>query len=113
VKAISSLQSLGRVIASKSNPTVTLTKNVRTDVQEAIAQSRSVDGDLDRVQATVSPEQGLYIINFPSIDKQFVLDIQHPFDDDEGDTVFPVTDWILGGTIGALLGYSAVRSAHY
>jgi hypothetical protein len=97
------LQSLGRVIASKSNPTVTLTKNVRTDVQEAIVQSRSVDGDLDRVQATVSPEQGLYIINFPSIDKQFVLDIQHPFDDDEGDTVFPVTDWILGGTIGALL----------
>jgi hypothetical protein len=97
------IQSLGRVIQFKSNPTKTLSKNVRKDLQEAITASRAVDAELDRVQATHSPEQGLYIINFPSIDKQFVLDTQHPFEDDEGDVVFPVTDWMLGGTIGGVL----------
>ncbi|KKN23898.1 hypothetical protein LCGC14_0900400 [marine sediment metagenome] len=97
------IQSLGRVIQSKSNPTVSLTKNVRSMILSAIDTQRTADSEFDQVRSTHSPEEGLYIINFPASDKQIVLDTRHPFIDDEGDKVFPVTEWKLGGTIGALL----------
>lgn len=97
------IQSLGRVIEAKSNPTKTLTKNVRADIIEAIETTRASDADMKNVQSTHSPEEGLYILNFPTLDKQFVLDTRHPFADDEGDTVFPVTDWVLGGSIAGMV----------
>ena len=97
------IQSLGRVIQSKSNPTVSLTKNVRASILAAIDTQRTADADFDQVRSTHSPEEGLYILNFPADDKQFVLDTRHSFIDDEGDRVFPVTEWKLGGSIVALL----------
>ena len=97
------LQSLGRVIQFKSNPLISLSKNIRTDLQEAIRQQRAADAEMDQVRATHSPEEGLYIINFPVLNKQFVLDTQHKFQDDDGEVVFPVTNWILGGDIAGLL----------
>lgn len=97
------VQSLGRVIEQKNNPIKALSKNVRSEMQEAITSSRSVDAELDRVRAVHSPEEGLYIINFPSIDKQFVFDTEHAFEDDFGDVVFPVTTWILGGSIAGMV----------
>jgi hypothetical protein len=93
------IQSLGRVIQFKSNPTVTLTRHVRRDVLESIAVQRGADAELDQVKATHSPEEGLYIIGFPSQDKQYVLDTHHPFADEDGNEQFPVTTWQLGGTI--------------
>lgn len=91
------VQSLGRVIEFKSNPLVTLSKNVRGEMLQAIADSRNVDSELDRVRAVHSPEEGIYIINFPTLDKQFVFDTMHGFQDDDGMNVFPVTTWQLGG----------------
>lgn len=96
------LQSLGRVIQFKSNPTLTLTKHVRRDVLESISVERGSDADMDGVRAAHSPEEGLYIINFPSQNKQYVLDTHHPFTDDEGETLFPVTTWELGGNISGI-----------
>jgi hypothetical protein len=93
------LQSLGRVIQFKSNPTVTLTKHVRSDILQSIATQRATDTEMDQVKATHSPEQGLYIITFPAQDKQYALDTHHGFQDDEGDELFPITTWQLGGTI--------------
>jgi hypothetical protein len=89
------LQSLGRVIEQKSNPLVSLTRNIRGDIQEAISQVITADPALDRVTSVHSPEEGLYIINFPAITKMFVLDTKHLFADDEGKEVFPVTTWSI------------------
>ena len=97
------LQSLARVIQEKNNPVNTLTRNVRANIIEAIAQQRASDANFDQVRAVHSPEQGLYIINFPVIDKQFVLDTQHPFLDDDQVPVFPVTEWFLGGPVVGML----------
>jgi|8_EtaG_2_1085327.scaffolds.fasta_scaffold00172_6 hypothetical protein len=97
------VQSLGRVIQFKNNPTTTLSKHVRGNMLEAIKQSRAADSALDRVQAAHSPEEGLYIINFPSIDKQFVFDTNHPFQDEQGDVLFPVTDWQIGDSVAAMV----------
>lgn len=97
------VQSLGRVIQFKSNPIVTLSKNIRSEMQTAISQSRAIDADLDNVRAVHSPEEGLYILNFPDLDKQFVFDTDHAFEDDDGQIVFPITSWILGGSIGGMV----------
>ena len=97
------VQSLGRVIASKSNPTVTLSRNVRADIMESIRVSRAADSEMDLVGSSTSAEEGLYIINFPTTDEQYVFDLQHPFQDDDSSIVFPITKWILGGAVTALL----------
>ena len=97
------LQSLGRVIQNKNNPTKTITKNVRADFINAIETTRAADAAMKDVQSTHSPEEGLYIINFPTLDRQYVLDTRHPFEDDEGDIVFPVTDWVLGGSVAGMV----------
>ncbi|KKL88236.1 hypothetical protein LCGC14_1926760, partial [marine sediment metagenome] len=97
------IQSLGRVIQSKSNPTVSLSKNVRSNILEAIDTQRTADSQLDQVRSTHSPEEGLYILNFPALDKQFVMDTRHPFTDDDGAIVFPIMEWQLGGNIVAML----------
>ena len=96
------LQSLGRVIQSKSNPVKSLTKHVRTDLLADLVNERASDAKLDRTRAVVSPEKGLYIINFPVCDAQYVLDLNHPFEDEEGELMFPVTKWELGGTVSGM-----------
>jgi hypothetical protein len=93
------LQSLGRVIQSKSNPVVTLTKNVRSRFLEAVAKQIAVDQELDQVRAIHDPTEGLYIINFPVYGSMFALDTQHPFQDDDGEQAVPVLQWQVGGSI--------------
>jgi len=97
------LQSLGRVIQFKSNPLATLTRNVRGELLATIGTQRTADSEMDQVTSTHSPEEGLYIINFPATGEQYVLDTNHEFTDDEGKTVFPVTKWQMGGTVGGLV----------
>lgn len=94
------VQSLGRVIEFKSNPLVTLSKLVRQDMAASISSQRSADADFDQVRSTYYAQDGLYIINFPQVDKQYVFDMQHPYQDPaSGETMFPVTTWTLGGTV--------------
>jgi len=101
------LQSLGRVIKFKSNPVVTITKNVRTDFVGELNTERAADPDLDDMRSVWHAEEGLYVLNFPQCGCQWVLDTEHPFEDDEGDTVFPITRWSLGGTPRGLLSTKA------
>jgi hypothetical protein len=97
------VQSLGRVIEVKNNPTTSLSKNVRADIQTAISQTRSTLSELEDVTGTHSAEEGVYILNFPTLDQQFVFDTRHAFVDDDGDDVFPVTKWQLGGSINGVV----------
>ncbi len=97
------IQSLGRVIQFKSNPLVTMTRNIRALFKQSIELQRANDANFDQVRATHSPEEGLYIINFPVPNKQFVLDTTHAFQDEDGQVVTPVTDWILGGNMVGML----------
>jgi hypothetical protein len=101
------IQSLGRVIQFKSNPIVTLSKNIRTDILTSIANQRAVDANFDQVRSVFSPEEGIYLLNFPQDNKQYYVDVHHPFSDDDDEIVFPVTDWTIGGTINALLAVDA------
>lgn len=100
------VQSLTRVIQSKSNPLAALSKNVRSLIMTAISTQKASDAQLDEVRATHSPEEGLYIINFPRYEKMFVFDTQHPFQDEDGEIVFPVTVWEVGGDIKAVTAIS-------
>jgi hypothetical protein len=68
----------------------------------SIETSRRQDPELDRVQSLTSAEEGFYIINFPAQDKQYVFDLRHPFEDEDGAIVFPITTWVLGGSIAGL-----------
>ncbi len=96
------LQSLGRVIQFKSNPVVTITKNVRGEFITAVEEQRASDADMDQVRSTWSPEEGLYIINFPVPGVQYAIDTEHPFQDEVGDASMPVLKWDIGGTPGGL-----------
>ena len=91
------LQSLGRVIQFKSNPVVTLTKNVRTDFVSDVKTQRAADSEMDQVRSTWNAEEGIYIINFPTVGAQWVLDTEHSFTAEDQDSAFPVTQWRLGG----------------
>lgn len=104
------IQSLGRVIQSKSNPLVVVSKHVRQDLIDVIEEARETDAELDKVRATYSAELGLYILNFPEQGEMFVLDVQHPFPDDEGETAFPMTRWQMSGNIHAVTTISDGRT---
>ena len=86
----------------KSNPVETLSRNVRTELGVCITVNRASDAQLDAVRSTHSSEEGLYILNFPGTGAQWVFDTNHPFNDDEGREVFPITQWNLGGGIAGL-----------
>ena len=97
------IQSLSRVIEDKNNPVTSLSRHIRADIQEAVRQQRAADTQFDQVRATFSPEEGLYILNFPVPNKQFVVDANHPFEDDSGIVSYPITTWQLGGPIVGML----------
>src|SRR5690606_25640189 len=95
--------SLSRVLQSKTNPLVTLTKHVRSDVIADITTSRAADSELDQVRSVCSPEEGFYLINFPATGNIYCIDLHHPFQDEEGDVVFPITKWAMSGDIRGML----------
>lgn len=97
------LQSLGRVIQFKSNPVVTITKNVRGSFVQDVKTQRASDAEMDQVRSTWNAEEGLYIINFPVVGSQWVVDTEHPFEDDDGDTALPILPWMVGGSPAGLL----------
>ena len=97
------LQSLGRVIESKSNPTISITKNVREDFLLSMATTKTADDDLSTVKSTFNYDEGLFIINFPTSDIMYVFDFAHPFQDETGEINVPCTTWQVGGEIQSLL----------
>ena len=77
---------------------------------DVIEEARLEDPELDEVRATYSSEIGYYILNFPAQGRMFVLDVQHPFNDDEGEVAFPMTIWEMGGNISAMTTISDGRT---
>lgn len=83
------VQSLGRVIQSKSSPIVTLTRNVQSDLQALIASETSI-GD---VRAVHHAEENFYVISFPASRKAYVLDTRSFIQDLDGFPVPRITCW--------------------
>lgn len=62
------VESLGRVIQEKSAPTFNITKNVRDDIIAALAVETGY------ITAVFSPEEGFYLLNFPSLQTTYCID---------------------------------------
>ena len=84
------LQSLGRVIQEKSNPVHSVSKYVRDSFMEDVAEDVLLD-----LRSAYSPENGFYLLSMPGRQITYVFDIRYAFRDQEGDTVFPCTQWDL------------------
>lgn len=98
------LQSLGRVLESKSNPTINLTKNVWTDFLVTLKTEYDNETDYKDIGSTFNAEEGLYILNMPNANVMWVFDLAHTFQDPaDGLSYAPVTKWQVGGGITSLL----------
>jgi hypothetical protein len=86
------LQSLGRVILQKSNPLEDVSKYVRDDLNLNI--SRAGAGN---IFSAYSPEEGWYLLVTPDVNdpKTWCFDVKNAFQDQEGATIFPSTNWDL------------------
>jgi hypothetical protein len=94
------VQSLGRVIADKNNPLVSITKNVKSYLLGFMGTEIGADAKLDAVRSTFSPEEGFYLLILPSVDRMFCIDTNNKFQDPrDGEMSYPVTDWTMGGSI--------------
>ena len=93
------VQSLGRVIQDKNNPLASVTKNIKTTMISYIQSEIALDSKLDAVRSIHSPENGLYLLNLPAQDIQICIDTKRPFQDEDGQMGYAVTEWTLGGSI--------------
>ena len=84
------LQSLGRVIQEKSNPLANVSKYVRDEFVADVALS-----SLENIKTTYYPEDGWYLISLPDEQISWVFDVKNRFRDEEGEVVFPATQWDL------------------
>lgn len=91
------LQSLGRVIQEKSNPLRTVSKYVRDQLLEDVADQAD---PLD-LRAVYSPEEGQYLLSIPTNEVVYVFDIRNKFRDEEGDIAFPTFQWYFKDSGGA------------
>lgn len=87
------LQSLGRIIQEKSNPLANVTKYVRDDFLADVALEAN-----GNIRASYYPEDGWYIMSFPTQGVSWVFDVKNRFRDEEGEVVFPATTWTLAPT---------------
>lgn len=87
------LQLLGRVIMQKSNPVSNVTKNIRTYFTDAVSNERGTDATLARTRSVYNPETGFYLLLMPDTERAFVVDVTHPFQDDDGEASYAVTEW--------------------
>lgn len=85
------IQSLGRVIQEKSNPLTNVSKNVRDDL---VADFATIVNQ-DDMRAEYSPEEGQYLLTINTTSTTWVFDVLKGFSDEQGDVVYPVTQWDL------------------
>lgn len=86
------VQSLQRLIQEKSNPTKTLSKNIRT---ELLTDYRAETAGA--IRSTYNPDEGLYVLTFPS-SQTYVFDMRFLYQDEQGDLVAPVFEWDITPT---------------
>ena len=85
------VQSLGRLLIQKSNPLVDVSKNVR----DALVTDFATITDHNDIRAIYSPEQGQYLLSIPTASRTWCFDIKKAYQDEAGDTLYPVTNWDL------------------
>lgn len=82
------IQALGRVIREKSNPTVTISKNIRTYLSNLLTQQVTTS-----IRSAYSPEHGLYLLLLPDARRVIVADTRFLFTDEDGALVAPMLEW--------------------
>jgi len=83
------IQSLSKLIQERANPIENITKNVRDYFLEAV-----IAEDMDYVRSVYSPENGFYLISFPTSNKTFCFDTDGKLQDGS----LRVTDWHFPAT---------------
>lgn len=89
------VQSLGRMTAERSNPTIDLTKFVRNTFLAQIA-NEALGGQ--QLQGTYNPIQGFYLINCPNSGTVWCLDQRRRYTDDTGNLCAIITTWQMTAT---------------
>lgn len=85
------IQLLGRVVADKSNPSTTISKNIRTYLSQLVATQTGAS--LANARSAHSPENGIYILLLPDALRAIVADTRFGFQDDDGTPVLPMLEW--------------------
>lgn len=91
------VRSLGRLIQEKSLPMRDLTKNVRDDLLELMANEVVVNGGYDKVKTVYSEVNAFYLLSFPSTSTVYCLDMRAALEDGSS----RITTW--SGKITAFL----------
>ena len=86
------LQSLGRLIQERSNPSKTISKYIRTELLESYRGATA-----GTIRSCYSPEEGLYLLTFPA-SKTYAFDMRWLYTDEQGDLISPVFTWDLTPT---------------
>ncbi|MHA2069323.1 MAG: hypothetical protein ACXABY_33600, partial [Candidatus Thorarchaeota archaeon] len=97
------VQSLKRVIADKNNPITSVTKSIKGLLAGYLVTERAASANLIAVRSVHSPENSLYLLLLPTLDIMIAVDTRQPFEDEDGDMVYPITTWEVGGTIRSLV----------
>src|SRR5690606_24086893 len=82
------IQVLGRVVRARSNPSVTVSKNIRTYLSNLMTRQ-----PVSSIRSAYSPEHGFYLLLLPDADRVIVMDTRYLFEDDDGSTVAPMLEW--------------------
>lgn len=93
------IQSLKRVMNERTNPLVSITKNVQTSFVGQISTERASDTNLDAVRSVYSPEEQFYLLFLPGLDVIWCIDTGAPFRDEDGDIGHAIFEWNMGGSI--------------
>lgn len=87
------IQSMARLLVERSRPTTQLSKYVRDAlIGQLITETPN------NLRSAYSPTYGFYLLSFPNSGYTWVVDMRYTWTDQEGDTVAPVTRWLVAPT---------------
>ena len=89
--SINGVQSLSRVIQEKSTPIATLSKKVRTKFLDNLNRQ----SNNDNISTVYDPVKGFYLVTMPDNHKTWCFDQRFVYQDAEGDSVSPATEWTI------------------
>jgi hypothetical protein len=88
------IQSLQRIISSKSNPVTTLSRAIDSDLLTAYRNETA-----GQIRSAFSQDEGLYVITFPDAGKTYAFDIRRKYRTEDGThELAPVFEWTLAPT---------------
>jgi hypothetical protein len=90
------VQSMQRLMVQRSRPTTQLSKYVRDAILAQL--TAETPQSPATVKSAYSPTQGFYALSFANSKYTWVFDLRFTWQDQEGDTICPVTRWTVGPT---------------